>query len=103
MEQLFKQIEENFDTVMSAFGIHGDCHITYDEMHPTGANFRGIVTCCGNMMSKEFFWQVRYWPASQTRSSFVDEIKARLFDLLVEVAKQTGSVDEDFQLLTEKD
>ena len=56
----------------------------------------GIVTCCGNMMGKEFFWQVEFWPASQTRRGFVNEIEARLFEMLIEVTKQTKSADEAF-------
>lgn len=95
MEQIFKQIEDDFDTVMSAFGIHGDCRIVYKETHPKGANFSGDVTCSGNMMGKNFVWTAQYWPVSQTADGFVNEIKARLFDLLVDVANQTGFKDED--------
>lgn len=94
MEQLFKQIEENFDTLMSAFGIHGDCRITYKETHPKGANFSGVVTCDGNIQGNDFLWTAIYWPASQTVDGFVNMVKAKLFDMLVDVANQTGFDDE---------
>ena len=96
MEQVLKQIEEDFDTAMSSLGIHGDCRITYEETHPKGANFSSVVTCSGNMMSKNFIWTMQYWPASQTADGFVNAVKAKLFDMLVDVAKQTGFDDEAF-------
>ena len=94
MERVFKQIEEDFDTVMSSFGIHGDCHIKYEESHPEGANYSGVVTCSGNMMCKNFVWTMQYWPASQTANGFVNMVKAKLFDMLVDVANQAGFDDE---------
>lgn len=87
MEELFKKIEDDFDTMMSAFGIHGDCHIKYEESYPEGANYSGIVVCSGNMLYKKFAWAALYRPVSQTTNDFVNEIKAKLFDMLVEVAK----------------
>lgn len=89
MEELFKKIEEDFDTMMSSFGIHGDCTLKYEEFQPEGSNFYGILTCNSNIMCRKYVWALRYMPASQTANSFVAEAKAKLFDMLVETANRT--------------
>lgn len=88
MEKTFTKIEDDFDTMMSAFGIHGDCTIKYKEIQPEGMNFYGILTCNANIMCRKYVWSLRYWPASKTANDFVAEAKAKLFDMLVEAAKQ---------------
>lgn len=88
MEDIFRKIDEDFDTMMSAFGIHGDCTIRYEEFHPKESNYYGILTCNANIMCRKYVWALRYMPASQTANDFVAEAKAKLFDMLVETAKR---------------
>lgn len=88
MEDIFRKIDEDFDTMMSEFGIHGDCTLRYEEFHPEGSNFYGILTCSANIMCRKYVWALRYMPASQTANDFVAEAKSKLFDILVETAKR---------------
>lgn len=88
MEDIFRKIDEDFDTMMSAFGIHGDCTIKYEEFHPEENNYYGILTCNANIMCRKYVWALRYMPVSQTANDFVAEAKAKLFDMLVETAKR---------------
>lgn len=88
MQEKIQDAEQDFDTLMSRFCIHGDCKLNYQEKHPEGMNYFGVLTCTANLDTHRYAWQMLYRPASQTEDDFVNAIKARLFDTLISLANE---------------
>lgn len=88
MQTKIPEIEHDFDTLMSRFCIHGDCKLDYQEKHPEGMNYFGVLTCTANLNLHRDAWQMLYQPALQTEDDFVNAVKARLFGMLISLANK---------------
>lgn len=95
MQEKIAKIEEDFDTLMSILGLHGDCHLDYQEKHPVGMNFSGKVTCRSNIDTHRYTWQLDYLPASMTTEGFIRAIKARLFDMLCSLSEEEEETENE--------
>ena len=88
MAENIQKAEKIFDTILSAFGIKGNCELKYEEEHPIHANYSGRVTCTANLNGTEFSWRMTFLPASMTEEDFVNGVTAKLLIMLAEIAER---------------
>ena len=80
-------IKERFSDMLDSFSRSYNIELDYQEHEPQGSNFYGITTFKGTINGIPYkVKELKYMPYKETAESYINSVKAYLFEVLDAVA-----------------